>query len=321
MDVSITVEGSAGLNWDNWPKLMVAVENGGFGGLFRADHFITPGAPPFPDSLEMVVSLTYAADHTERVHLGTLVTPLSFRDPRHLVRQAAAIDDLSGGRLVLGLGAGWMVEEHEMFGYELGDIATRMDRFEEGLQIITGLLRSDEPLSLDGDFFRLKEAVLKPRPRRPGGPRILIGGNGMNRTLPLVARYADVWNGVSLDADDWHERNRRLDDLLVQEGRQPGDVKRTMMLFAAVGRDDAELNQSLAWLRGPLGMEDASLAAVEQAVRGVWPNYVYGSPQALVERLQEYAELGVEEVMIQKGPTDIDGVRLIAEEVLPHVRG
>ncbi len=269
----------------------------------------------------MVVSLAYAADHTERVRIGTLVTPLSFRDPRQLVRQAAAIDDLSGGRLVLGLGAGWMIEEHEMFGYELGDIPTRMARFEEGLQVITGLLRSDEPLSLDGDFFRLRDAVLTPRPQRPGGPRILIGGNGVKRTLPLAARYADVWNGITLDVADWHERNQRLDDLLVQEGRQPGDVNRTMMLFAAVGHNDRALNEGLAWLRSPFGMQDATLAEMEQAVRGVWHNYVYGPPDALVERLQEYADAGVEEVMIQKGPNDIDGIHLIAEDVLPHVRG
>lgn len=321
MDVSITVEGGAGLNWDNWPRIIDTVDNGGFRSLFRADHFISIGAPPYPDSLETVVSLAYAASHTERVHIGTLVAPISFRDPRHLVRQAAAIDDLSGGRLVLGLGAGWMVQEHEMFGYELGDVPTRMARFEEGLQVITGLLRSDEPLSLDGEFYRLRGAVLTPRPQRPGGPRILIGGNGMKRTLPLAARYADVWNGIWLDVDDWREHNRHLDELLVREGRQPGDVKRTMMLFAVVGHDDRALNQRLAWLRGPLGMQDATLAEMEQAVRGMSPNYIYGPPQTLVERLQEYADAGVEEVMLQKGPDDIDGIQLIAEEVLPHVRG
>jgi alkanesulfonate monooxygenase SsuD/methylene tetrahydromethanopterin reductase-like flavin-dependent oxidoreductase (luciferase family) len=319
MQVSISIEGMCGMNWANWRQAIRAVEDGGFYGLYRSDHFIC-GQETSSDALEMVVSLAYAADHTERLHIGTLVAPISFRDPRHLVRQAAAIDDLSGGRFVLGLGAGWMVEEHDMFGYDLGDIPTRMARFEEGLQIITGLLRSEEPLSLDGDFFRLQEAVLTPRPQRSGGPRIMVGGNGMKRTLPLVARYADVWNGMTPIAD-WRERNLRLSELLVEEGRQPGDVKRTMMMFAAVGHDDAALNLGLDWLRGPFGLEDATLRETEQRLRETMPSFVYGPPEALVERLHEYADAGVEEVMIQKGPTDIDGIHLIAEEVLPHLRG
>jgi alkanesulfonate monooxygenase SsuD/methylene tetrahydromethanopterin reductase-like flavin-dependent oxidoreductase (luciferase family) len=185
--VSISVEGMFGLTWERWRRLTTVVEQLGFDGLFRSDHFTLP-FPVDLDSLEMIVSLTYLADHTERVHFGPLVAPISFRDPVMLARQAAAIDDLSGGRMVLGLGAGWEEREHGMFGYRLGNISTRFARFAEGLQVITRLLDSDGPVSYTGRFFSLRDAVLLPRPGRRGGPPILVGGAGPTRTLPLAAR-------------------------------------------------------------------------------------------------------------------------------------
>ncbi len=168
------------------------VEDRGFAGLYLSDHFLLM-APPDQPSVELLVALTYLADHTERVRFGPMVAPLSVRDPVMLARQAAALDDLSGGRMVLGVGTGWMEREHTMFGYELGDTPTRFTRLQEGLEVVTRLLRSEVPVSFDGRFFRLREAVL-PGPRRPGGPPIMIGGSGPQRTLPLVARFAGVWN-------------------------------------------------------------------------------------------------------------------------------
>ena len=176
-----------------------------------------PSTPDYP-SLELGVALAYAADHTERVRFGPMVAPLSFRDPVLLARQATALDELSGGRLVLGVDAGWMVREHDMFGYDLGDVPTRLDRLEEGLQVLTGLLRSDGPVSYDGRFFRLREAVLS-GPRRPGGPPVMVGSSGPRRGLPLVARYADVWNAQQLTPEQVRERSAVLDRLLGAAGR------------------------------------------------------------------------------------------------------
>jgi alkanesulfonate monooxygenase SsuD/methylene tetrahydromethanopterin reductase-like flavin-dependent oxidoreductase (luciferase family) len=122
-----------------------------------------------------------------------------------LARQAAAIDDLSGGRLVLGLGTGWMEREHTMFGYALGDVPTRFTRVEEGLEIITRLLRSSEPVDFEGQFFQVRGAAL-PGPARPGGPEIQIGGTGPKRTLPLVARYANAWNAHVIGPAELRER-------------------------------------------------------------------------------------------------------------------
>src|SRR5947209_8927757 len=146
--ISIQIEGQNGLTWPHWKPLVTEVDQLGFAGLFRSDHF-TNARPPDKDSLEMIVSLTYLADHTQHIHFGPLVAPLSFRHPALLARQAAALDDLSSGRMILGLGAGWQAREHRLFGHDLGDVSTRMARLEEGLEVITRLLHSNEPVTFD----------------------------------------------------------------------------------------------------------------------------------------------------------------------------
>src|SRR2546428_14005121 len=220
--ISIMIEGQNGLTWPRWKRIVKEVEELGFAGLFRSDHF-TNATPPDKDSLEMIVSLTYLADHSQRLHFGPLVAPISFRDPRMLARQAAALDDLSGGRMILGVGAGWQEREHRLFGYNLGDLRTRMARLEEGLEVITRLLRSEEPITYEGKFFRLRGAALLPRPQRSGGSPILIGGNSSQHTLPLVARYADIWNANFITPGAFQERSAMLDQLLHAAGRNPGD--------------------------------------------------------------------------------------------------
>jgi F420-dependent oxidoreductase-like protein len=228
IDISIMIEGQNGLTWPRWKRIVAEVEDLGFAGLFRSDHF-TNARPPDKDSLEMIVSLVYLADHTQRIHFGPLVAPFSFRHPALLARQAAALDDLSNGRMYLGLGAGWQDREHSHFGFDLGDMPTRMRRFEEGIEVVTSLLNSDEPVNYDGQFYHLHDAILLPRPQRPGGPRIVIGGNGPKRTLPLAVRFADTWNATFLTPDEFRERNTLLDHLLEQAGRSPKEIRRTLM--------------------------------------------------------------------------------------------
>jgi len=252
IDISLMIEGQNGLNWPIWKKLVGEVEQLGFAGLFRSDHFTNP-EPPDKDALEMAVSLTYLADHTQHIHFGPLVAPVSFRDPIMLVRQAAAIDDLSAGRMILGVGAGWQEREHSMFGYDLGDVPTRMGRLTEALDVITLLLRNDEPVSYEGQFFQLREAQLLPRSQHQAGPRILIGGNGPKRTLPLVARYADIWNAVFVSPEAFKDLSAQLDTLLLAAGRQPADVKRTLMT-ALRGSTEQQIAQIQAYAQA--GVEE-----------------------------------------------------------------
>jgi F420-dependent oxidoreductase-like protein len=308
------IEGQDGLTWPRWKRLAEEVESLGYAGLFRSDHFTNSDAPD-KESLELVVSLAYLANSTKRIHFGSLVAPFSFRDPAMLARQAAAIDDLSEGRLILGLGAGWNAREHALFGYPLGDVPTRMARMEEGMEVVTRLLRSDEPVTYEGRFFQLRGATLLARPQRPGGPRIMIGGNGPKRTLPMVARYADVWNGVFLAPDDFRARSAALDDLLVAAGRQPGDVRRTLMTGIFFGRDLAALDRQLQSERS-FRPKLTDTPRDELIARMRQRNVIVGTPEMVKEQISACVQAGAEELMLQwLDQDDIEGLRDLAEVV------
>jgi len=318
IDISIQIEGQNGLTWPHWKQLVKKVEDLGFAGLFRSDHF-TNARPPDKDSLEMVVSLTYLADHTQCIHFGPLVAPLSFRDPTLLARQAAALDDLSGGRMILGVGAGWQDREHRLFGHDLGDVPTRLARLGEGLEVITRLLKSDEPVNFEGRFFQLRGATLLPRPQRPGGPPILIGGNGPKRTLPLVVRYANIWNANFLSPGAFRERSAILDQLLVAAGRNPTDVRRTLMLSLSFGRDMTELDRRLSWRRNNPQYAGKSLDKVIEDLRTDGGTIV-GTPDMIIEQINAYSNVGVDELVLQWFDLDdLDGLRAFATSVLPQL--
>lgn len=307
IEVAIMIEGQNGLNWPRWQRIATAVEELGFAGLYRSDHY-TNARPPDRDSLELWVSLTWLASHTRRIEFGPLVSPVSFRHPTMTARMAAAVDDLSGGRLHLGLGAGWQEREHTNYGWDLLDVPRRFKRFEEGLEVISRLLTSDEPVDFEGEFFRLREAILLPRPQRPGGPPILVGGNGRERTLPLAARYASIWNAVYIPPDQFVELNARLDELLEASGRQPADVARTLMTGCLFGRDDAEVRQKL-------GARNRTF----EGARAL--GIIVGTVSQIVDQLGELADAGVERVMLQwLDLDDLDGLEALAQGVLPQLK-
>ncbi len=224
--VGLMVEGQMGLNWSHWRAVLDLAERCGYQCVFRSDHFTNP-APPDLDSLELFTSLTFAATHTRRIEFGSLVAPVTFRHPTMTIRQAAAVDELSGGRLILGLGAGWQGREHKNYGIPFDDFTTRFGKLTDALEITTRLLGDAKPVNYAGKFISVHDAVLLPRPARK--TPILIGGNGPKRTLPLAAKYADEWNGVFLDVAGYRDRNQQLDALLEKAGRDPRIVKRSLM--------------------------------------------------------------------------------------------
>jgi len=302
LEIAIMIEGQNGLTWPRWQKIVRLVEDLGFVGLFRSDHF-TNSNPPDIESLELWTSLTWLASHTRRIEFGPLVTPFSFRHPVHTARIAAAVDDLSNGRLVLGLGAGWNQREHHLFGFDLLKPKARFDRLDEGMQVVTRLLQSDEPVTFKGEYYQLHGATLLPRPQRPGGPRILIGGKG-KRTLSYVVRYASEWNCVSLLPEDFSRLNRRLDELLQQAGRSPESVRRSMMTGCVFGKDDATLKQKIREYR-------RTLEELQQ--RGT----VAGSLSAVKEQLAALEESGVQRVMLQwLSLDDLESLEVLAKGVL-----
>lgn len=303
LEIAVMIEGQNGLNWTRWQRIARLVEELGFVGLFRSDHF-TNGSPPDLDSLELWTSLTWLADNTRRIEFGPLVTPFSFRHPAFTARMASAVDDLSGGRLTLGLGAGWQEREHTLFGFDLLEPRARYDRFEEGLEVVTRLLQSDEPVTFEGRYFQVRGAVLLPRPQRKGGPRILIGGDGGKRMRSLIARHAVEWNCVMLTPLDFAERNRLLTETLSAAGRKPETVRRSMMTGCVFGKDDAALREKLS-ARG------RSLEQLHR--RGI----VAGSAEQVREQLGRLEEAGLQRIMLQwLDLDDMEGLEALARAVL-----
>ena len=280
-----------------------AAERLGYDSVWLDDHFYGVATPQSDDSLECWTSLTWLASHTKRIHFGPLVSPFSVRHPVLLARMALAVDDLSGGRLTLGVGGGWQEREHTLFGFPLLEKKARFERFQEGLEVVTQLVCSEEPVTFEGKYYQVREATLLPRPARPGGPKILVGGNGEKKTLALAARYGDEWNSVYLTVEEWQRKNALLDDLLRAEGRDPRTVERSMMTGIRFGETGEALQQKLAGGR----------TQAELRQRGL----IVGAGNEVKEQLAELEAAGLQRIMLQwLDLDDIEGLQALGKAVL-----
>jgi F420-dependent oxidoreductase-like protein len=304
IDVALMIEGQDGLDWPRWKRLAEAAETLGLAGLYRSDHFTNPEGP-YKNALEMWISFAYLAAETRRIEFGPMVSPVSFRNPVVSAWSAAAVDDLSGGRFHMGLGAGWQEREHRNFGFELLQLNDRFVRFEEGVHVVKLLLQSDEPVAFAGQFFQLEDALLLPRPARQGGPPIVIGGNGEKRTMPLAAKYADEWNAVFVTPERFRELSAHLDSLLEKEDRTPTSMRRTLMHRITVGATDADVKRKTD------GVDVEGMTS-----RGA----LIGTPNEVAEKLLAFDAAGVQRIMGQmQDMTDLDGIELLATRVLPQL--
>ncbi|MBM3465870.1 MAG: LLM class flavin-dependent oxidoreductase, partial [Armatimonadetes bacterium] len=243
------------------------------------------------------------------------------RHPALSARMGLQVDDLSGGRLTLGLGAGWQEREHHMFGMPLLDVKSRMDRFEEAMALVHRLVHSDQPVTMEGRYYQVREAVLLPRrwwtERRDGaGPSmpLLVGGNGEKRTLPLAARYADEWNGVVVSPGRFTELNARLDALLDGIGRPRSAVRRSLMHGVTYGADQAMLARALEWR----ACNWSSRADADQMrERGE----IVGAGEEVVHQIAAYEAAGVQCLMLQWLPIEeLDLLRHFASVVARWLR-
>jgi F420-dependent oxidoreductase-like protein len=303
--VGIMIEGQDGLNWERWKRILQTAEDVGYQCVFRSDHYTNKSGED-KDSLELWTSLTYAATHTKRIEFGPLVTPVTFRHPTMNVRYATAIDDLSDGRLVFGMGVGWQEREHTKFGVPFYDFSTRYKMLDEALQLVVRLLESDEPSDFAGEYFQLNDAILLPRPARAGGPPILIGGSGPKKTLPMVAKYADEWNSVGLNLETYKARKAILAGYLEEQGRPVDDIKYSMMNRIVYAPTQEKLNALLS--------EEEQDANTLRA-RGV----IVGTGQEVVDQLGAWVDAGLERFMLQWfALDDMDRMESLAKDVLPH---
>lgn len=306
--IGLMIEGQFGLTWERWDRLLRAAERSGYQSVFRSDHFTEPGDQD-RDALEAWISLTYAATHTQTLEFGVLVSPITFRHPTLLARMAAQVDDLSRGRLTLGMGTGWMEREHANFGIPFPPLATRYAMLKDGLEVVTRLLLSEKPVTYHGEYFQLRDAILLPRPERAGGPPILIGGNGRNKTLGLAAEYADEWNGVYVDPPTYRDLNAHLDSLLDERGRARGEVTRSLMTRVRFAKDEAALDQ----LKADTGLTLEQLRSNGRSIAG--------TPSMIVDQIGAYRDAGVERFMLQwLEVDDLESVERMASDVLAQFR-
>ena len=301
VDVALMVEGQRGLTWRRWQRLVRAAEQLGFAALYRSDHLIE-AQPPDASTLELWTSLTWLACNTTRLEFGQLVSPLTFRHPVHLAQSAVSLDELSSGRFTLGIGAGWSRREHDMYGFEMYSPPDRLDRMEEGLRILTALLRSDAPVTFKGTYFTTRDAILVPRPNRAATPPLLVAGRGRKRSLPLAACYADQWNVMFVSPDELRTLNDVLDALLKAAGRKPSDLRRTVMQGVEVGRTEAEI-------------ADKKHARAWQWWRE--PGLFAGMAPQLRQTLKEFERAGADRIILQwQDLDDVDGLEILAAAVL-----
>src|SRR5215204_2907518 len=217
------IEGQEGVTWDDWVALASACEEHGIEALFRSDHYVSSSDESRP-VLDAWATIAGLAALTSTLELGTLVSPVTFRHPAVLARAAATADEISGGRVTLGIGAGWMEREHEAYGFEFATAKERVARFAEQLEIVHGLLRDDR-VEFEGTYYRLHDA---PGLRRPELP-ILVGGSARPGTVGPAVRFADEYNTFFANPDEARERKLTLDEACERAGRDPQTLRYSLM--------------------------------------------------------------------------------------------
>jgi F420-dependent oxidoreductase-like protein len=235
MRLALMIEGQEGVTWEDWVALADACEQHGVEALFRSDHYISTFDEARP-ALDAWTTIAGLAARTTKLELGTLVSPATFRHPSVLARSAATADEISGGRVTLGLGAGWMEREHEAYGFEFGTARGRVARFGEQLEIVNRLLREDN-VDFAGDHYTLRGAPGLHRPELP----ILVGGSAKPGTVEPAVRFADEYNTFFATTDEVRERKRTLDEACERAGRDPATLRSSLMAPCVVGRDERGL--------------------------------------------------------------------------------
>lgn len=315
MQLCLMVEGQEDVSWEQWVALAQACETHGIGTMFRSDHYMNlDGRAPERGSLDAWGTLCALSAVTSTLRLGTLVSPATFRHPSVLARLVVTADHLSGGRVELGLGAGWHEREHAAHGFPFPPLRVRMDMLEEQLQVVRGSW-SGGPFSFQGEHYAVQELAARPRPvqttGRAGIP-LLMGGDAAPRGCRLAAAYADEYNTAFATIDEVRERRARVAEACERAGREM--LRFSVMTGVVVAADDAELAARCARLE-----ERAHLPA--GSLLGDTPEgWIVGTVERVGEQLSTLAEAGVDRVMCQHLLHDeLEPVALLGERVAPLV--
>ena len=309
MDFRIFTEPQQGASYDALSRLAKATEDAGYDAFFRSDHYLAMGGTDgLPGPTDAWLTLAGLARETSRIRLGTLMTAATFRLPGPLAIAVAQVDHMSGGRVELGIGAGWYEREHRAYGLPFPSLAERFDRLGEQLAIITGMWDAPigTPFTYHGDYYQVTESPGLPKPMQQPRPPIVLGGVGARKTPALTAQYADEFNLPFQPL----EGSRKLYDRVIAACELVDRDPKTLLLSSALvlccGRDEAEVARRAA----AIGREPAELRAAGLA----------GTPAELVDKIGRYAELGVSRFYLQTlDISDIEHIELVASEVVPQL--
>ncbi|TYP88422.1 LLM class F420-dependent oxidoreductase [Blastococcus xanthinilyticus] len=309
MQLRIFTEPQMGATYDELLAVARRTEETGFDAFFRSDHYLTMGGDGLPGPTDAWITLAGLARETSRIRLGTLMTAGTFRLPGPLAISVAQVDQMSGGRVELGIGSGWFEAEHTAYGIPFPPLGERFDRYEEQLAVISGLWATPvgETFGFEGRHYRLADSPALPKPVQPGGVPILVGGRGAKRTPRLAARYAAEFNVPFMSAAENARLFTGVREACDEAGRDPASLVRSSALVLCVGKDEAELARRAA--------------AIGRDVDELRENGVAGTPAEAVDTLGRYAEAGAQRIYLQVlDLADLDHLDLVAAEVAPQLR-
>ena len=308
MRFAVMIEGQEDVTWDDWVALAEACERLGFEALFRSDHYMSVMGAGDRGSLDAWGTVCGLAAVPSSLRLGTLVSPATFRHPSVLAKNAVTADHISGGRIELGMGTGWLEAEHRAYGFAFPALGERMSRLEEQLEIVTRSFARG-PFSFDGQHYAVAELAALPKPVQDPLP-LVMGGAAKKRGAALAARFASEYNVVHAAPDEAAAVGRRLDAACEQAGRDPRSLRHSLMHQFVIGRDESELRARAERLAAVTGAA-ADVAELRRSA-------LAGTPDEVVARLREYEAAGIERVMLQHlVHRDLEALELIAAEVVP----
>jgi len=326
MRFGLMIEAQQGLSYSSQLAIAKRAEANGFEAFFRSDHYASfpgPVGHPTTDAWSVLAGL---ARETERIGLGVLVSPATFRLPGSFAKVVTTVDEMSGGRIEVGVGAGWNEVEHRQLGLPFPPIEERADWMEDQLAVLHGLWGEPDGWSYDGHKVKVADALFHPKPVQVPGrpttpiglvrPRIIVGGGGSPRSTRIAARYADEFNVTSSTPEKVAEVQTRIDAACAAIGRDPAEITRSAMIGVMVGRDEAQVRERERALRAALEVADAESEWLEER-RTRW---VLGTPDQARETVARFAAVGVERIMLQDFlPHDLAMIDLLGEELVSRV--
>jgi F420-dependent oxidoreductase-like protein len=305
MDLRIMTEPQQGATFEQQLAFARAAEAGGFQGFFRSDHYLRIGeGPGDPGPTDTWLTLGAIARETTSIRLGTMVCSATFRLPGPLAVAVAQVDQMSGGRVEFGIGAGWYDVEHIAYGIPFPSTRERFDRLEEQLEIITGMWRTppETQFSFEGQHYTIIGSPALPKPLQPGGPPVIIGGSGVRRTPELAARHATEFNMPFPQPDAYRAQVARVAAACEAQGRDPADLIYSVALTVVCGESEEEVGLRA----GRIGRSVEELKATAAA----------GRPNEVIDRIADFVDAGAQRIYFQLlDLDDLEHLHLLSERV------